>query len=215
MSRRFSYRRNPIDRRYCESLRISGIEKYNGANRTSNASSISRRRGVLSSATFDGKIESRGKGTDQELLAELTVTLNQFAQFFHRPLNEDHQLKNGLLNHLAPMLVRLERGITLENPLKEEIMKEDRQAFEQTKQLFSQMPLLSNYEINDDEWAYLALHIMAALEKIKATHKIHALIICATGYGSAQLLKNRVLSEFGETIVVTNVKGYYEINELY
>lgn len=153
------------------------------------------------------------KVTDQELLAELTVTLNQFAQFFHRPLNEDHQLKNGLLNHLAPMLVRLEQGITLENPLKEEIMKEDRQAFEQTKQLFSQMPLLRNYEINDDEWAYLTLHIMAALEKIKSTHKIHALIICATGYGSAQLLKNRVLSEFGETIVVTNVKGYYEINE--
>lgn len=140
------------------------------------------------------------KVTDQELLAELTVTLNQFAQFFHRPLNEDRQLKNGLLNHLAPMLVRLEQGITLENPLKEEIMKEDRQSFEQTKQLFSQMPLLSNYEINDDEWAYLTLHIMAALEKIKSTHKIHALIICATGYGSAQLLKNRVLSEFGETI---------------
>ncbi len=68
------------------------------------------------------------------------------SEFFHRPLNEDHQLKNGLLNHLAPMLVRLERGITLENPLKEEIMKEDRQAFEQTKQLFSQMPVIKTIQ---------------------------------------------------------------------
>ena len=52
-----------------------------------------------------------------------------------------------------------------------------------------------------------------SIGKIKSTHKIHALIICATGYGKCPLLKNRVLSEFGETIVVTNVKGYYEINE--
>ena len=49
--------------------------------------------------------------------------------------------------------------------------------------------------------------------KERATHKLHALIICATGYGSAQLLKNRVISEFGKNITVVNVKGYYEINE--
>ncbi len=49
--------------------------------------------------------------------------------------------------------------------------------------------------------------------KERATHKLHALIICATGYGSAQLLKNRVVSEFGKNITVVNVKGYYEINE--
>lgn len=39
------------------------------------------------------------------------------------------------------------------------------------------------------------------------------MIICATGYGSAQLLKNRVVSEFGKNITVVSVKGYYEINE--
>ncbi len=51
------------------------------------------------------------------------------------------------------------------------------------------------------------------IEKERAAHKLHALIICATGYGSAQLLKNRVVSEFGKNITVVSVKGYYEINE--
>lgn len=36
--------------------------------------------------------------------------------------------------------------------------------------------------------------------KERAAHKLHALIICATGYGSAQLLKNRVVSEFGKIL---------------
>ncbi len=153
------------------------------------------------------------KLNDKTLYEELTVVLNQFAYFFGEALAEDAQLKHGLLNHLGPMLVRLERGITLENPLTNEIKKENRDVFDQTKQVFSQMPSLRKYTIHEDEWAYLTLHLMAALEKIKASYKIHALIICATGYGSAQLLKNRVLAEFGETIVVTDVKGYYEINE--
>ena len=68
------------------------------------------------------------------------------------------------------------------------------------------MPALKNYTINEDEWAYLALHLMAALKE-RAAHKLHALIICATGYGSAQLLKNRVVSEFGKNITVVSVKA--------
>lgn len=75
------------------------------------------------------------------------------------------------------------------------------------------MPSLKDYKINEDEWAYLALHLMAAIEKNKVNCKLQALIICATGYGSAQLLKNRVLSEFGKNIAVKQVKGYYEIDE--
>lgn len=159
--------------------------------------------------------KSQHKETDmnQELARELTGVITQLTNTIDFPLLDDFQLRNGLLDHLVPMLVRLERGITLENPLTAEIKQEHPQAFELTKQYFSAMPLLREYQVSDDEWAYLALHVMAALEKIKDASKVHALIICATGYGSAQLLKNRVINEFGKHITVTDVQGYYEISE--
>lgn len=159
--------------------------------------------------------KSNHKETDvnQELAKELAAVITYLSHEIGLPLTDDYQLRNGLLDHLAPMLVRLERGITLENPLTAEIKQEHPQAFEFTKKYFSAMPLLKDYQVNDDEWAYLALHVMAALEKIKDASKVHALIICATGYGSAQLLKNRVINEFGKHITVTNVQGYYEIND--
>ena len=153
------------------------------------------------------------KQENQQLLNELMSVIQQFAQIYGESLIEDYQLKNGLFNHFAPMLIRLEQGISLENPLTKEIKKENPEVFMLTKKYFGRMPSLETYQINEDEWAYLALHLMAAIEKTKANYKLRALIICATGYGSAQLLKNRVLSEFGKNIAVTNVLGYYEINE--
>ncbi|HGE9039264.1 TPA: transcription antiterminator [Enterococcus faecium] len=159
------------------------------------------------------KSNHRENKNDQELSKEVAKVLKRLSQEFRFSLIEDHQLFNGLLDHLSPMMIRLSRGIRIENPLTEEIKEENPKVFEAVKTHFSNMPALKNYTINEDEWAYLALHLMAALEKERATHKLHALIICATGYGSAQLLKNRVVSEFGKNITVVNVKGYYEINE--
>ncbi|EME3595564.1 transcription antiterminator [Enterococcus faecium] len=162
---------------------------------------------------FMAKSNHKENQNNQELSKELAKVLKRLSQEFHFSLVEDLQLFNGLLDHLSPMMIRLSRGIRIENPLTEEIKKENLKVFDAVKRHFSNMPALKNYTINEDEWAYLALHLMAALEKERAAHKLHALIICATGYGSAQLLKNRVVSEFGKNITVVSVKGYYEINE--
>lgn len=150
---------------------------------------------------------------NQELKGALTQAIALLSNSLGYSLSEDYQLKSGLLDHLKPMLVRLERKISLDNPLTGEIKNNYPQAFELTKKYLGQMPVLKDYQITDDEWAYLTLHVMAAMEKAKDMQKVHALIICATGYGSAQLLKNRVVNEFDNHITVTNVQGYYEINE--
>ncbi|WP_313629776.1 BglG family transcription antiterminator [Enterococcus devriesei] len=151
--------------------------------------------------------------SNQELLKELDTAIEKISQALGYSLADDLQLKNGLLDHLGPLLVRSNRGISLENPLTEEIKAENPRIFQLTKKHFSEMPKLRQFNISDDEWAYLALHLLAALEKLKDSYKIRALIICATGFGSAQLLKNRVVNEFGKHITIANVKGYYEIND--
>ncbi|MGX7025723.1 BglG family transcription antiterminator [Vagococcus hydrophili] len=128
-------------------------------------------------------------------------------------LMDDYQLYNGLLEHIKPMLVRLDKNISLKNPLKEDIKKNYSEAFDLTKKHMQSMKIFEVYAINEDEWAYLSLHVMAAIEKNRNTRKLQVLIICATGYGSAQLLRNRVNNEFSNSLNVVDVLGYYELNE--
>ena len=57
-----------------------------------------------------------------------------------------------------------------------------------TRDLLAAMPLFGDEELPDDEVAYVALHFMAAMERHKENQKFNILVICATGYGSAQTI---------------------------
>ena len=148
---------------------------------------------------------------DDELCSSLTNILLKIQQETGYPFWHDEQLKNGLIQHLKPMLVRLEQNIKLENPLIDEIKDQYLDVFMLVKRYLSQLTSLNKYKVNDDEWGYLALHFLASLEKLKNEQKAKVLIICATGVGSAQLLKNRVQSEFDERVKIVATRGYYEI----
>ena len=148
---------------------------------------------------------------DEELASSLANLLLKIQQETGFPFWHDEQLKNGLIQHLKPMLVRLQQNIKLENPLIDEIKNQYAEVFRLVKHYFNQLPNLNNYDVNDDEWGYLALHFLASLEKLKNDQKAKVLIICATGLGSAQLLKNRVESEFDERVKIVATRGYYEI----
>ena len=148
---------------------------------------------------------------DDELCSSLTNLLLKIQQETGYPFWHDEQLKNGLIQHLKPMLVRLEQNIKLENPLIDEIKDQYLDVFMLVKRYLSQLPSLNKYKVNDDEWGYLALHFLASLEKLKNEQKAKVLIICATGVGSAQLLKSRVQSEFDERVKIVATRGYYEI----
>ena len=148
---------------------------------------------------------------DDELTLSLTNLLLKIQQETGYPFWHDEQLKNGLIQHLKPMLVRLEQNIKLENPLIDEIKDQYLDVFMLVKRYLSQLTSLNKYKVNDDEWGYLALHFLASLEKLKNEQKAKVLIICATGVGSAQLLKSRVQSEFDERVKIVATRGYYEI----
>ena len=75
------------------------------------------------------------------------------------------------------------------------------------------MPIFANEKLSDDEVAYVALHFMTSLERLKEKQKFNILVICATGYGSAQMLKHRIDNELGNLVRIVDVIGYYEIND--
>lgn len=126
-------------------------------------------------------------------------------------IKNDHQLINGLMTHFYPLQVRLEHGVILENPLLNEIKEKYGDILMLTKDYLSNMSIFRDYKVSDSEWAYICLHFMAAIERYKGNKKLNVLVICATGYGSSQMLSMRLKKEFGHHINIVDVIGYYEI----
>ncbi|MBJ8325299.1 BglG family transcription antiterminator [Streptococcus pacificus] len=148
-----------------------------------------------------------------QLVNHLKEKLNEIAKATKMPLDQDSNLINGLLAHFNPLLIRVKNKIQLANPLIDDVKAHYPDTFYLTKKIFKTMPELVQYDVGDDEWAYIALHIMAAIERYSNRHKLQVLVVCATGYGSAMMLKNRLEKEFSGSIKIADVVSYYEINE--
>lgn len=121
----------------------------------------------------------------------------------------DNLLINGLTLHLSSALKRLFLGLNLHNPYKEQIKKNFPQAFNEALELCSNMEKQFNVSMNEDEVAYVALHIEAFLERPK--DMVTAVIVCSTGLGTARLLNQRIKKFFSNSIKVLRVTSIQEL----
>ncbi len=159
-----------------------------------------------------GSWATRQPAQGEHLEQEVKTVLSQLAEDDVMQLDEDPQLVSSLLEHLRPMVVRLMRGLPQKNPLTQDILRDQPDLMKVIRKYFGAMPCLRRYDI-DDEWAYLALHIMAALERQKEKRKLQVLVVCATGYGSSQLLKSRLMKHFSDSLHIVTETGYYEMSD--
>lgn len=160
-----------------------------------------------------GSWATRQPAQGVHLEQEVKTVLSQLAEDDVMQLDEDPQLVSSLLEHLRPMVVRLMRGLPQKNPLTQDILRDQPDLMKVIRKYFGAMPCLRRYDIDDDEWAYLALHIMAALERQKEKRKLQVLVVCATGYGSSQLLKSRLMKHFSDSLHIVTETGYYEMSD--
>lgn len=149
---------------------------------------------------------------EHQLENELKATLLAIEQEQHYPISNDNQLLEALLTHIYTLKLRIINDIKMINPLLDKIKNDFDYELMITKQYFSQLDFFSTYEISEDEWAYLTLHLMAAIERNKIATKIKVIVICATGFGSAQLLQTRLTKEFKERIEIIGIYGYFELS---
>ena len=153
------------------------------------------------------------KDINQEIRRQLLEALEQVEHVKDYQFQHDFQLVEGVVTHLVTLLVRLQNHVVLENPLLKDIQQQYSSVLAMTRELLQAMPIFSKENLSDDEVAYVALHFMAALERLKEKQKFNILVICATGYGSAQMLKNRIDNELGNLVHIVDVIGYYELSD--
>lgn len=127
--------------------------------------------------------------------------------------SSDFQLMESLMTHLMTLQVRLASGVSLSNPLVDEVKQNYSDAFFLTGEVLANMDVFAQKMISDDEIAYVSLHFLAAMERQKESKNFSVLVICATGVGAAQMLRNRLELEFGNRVNIVDVIGYYELTQ--
>ncbi len=143
---------------------------------------------------------------DRETLDYTSTLTQRLSALLGQDISCDISLTKALVSHIKPMLNRLAYNIIIHNPLLDDIRKELFTVFNLVKQVTSKINLEWNIPIpSDDEIAYLAVYIQAALEKHREIKRV--ILVCSSGIGTSQLLSRRVTRAFPEWEIIDIVPG--------
>ncbi len=137
---------------------------------------------------------------------------SEISNFLMNNLNHfDSVLISNLTVHLIPALKRLSLGLTIRNPYTSEIKRYFSYSYNEAVTLGTKIKKEYGVSLNDDELAYIALHIEAFNERNH--HSVTAALVCSTGLGTARLLEQRIKRQFPDQIKITRVVSLQEIQD--
>lgn len=139
--------------------------------------------------------------SDTPILEDLILTFIRNVQMeLNLFLESDTQLFNSLILHLKPTINRLLYGLSLDNPMFEEIKFSYPTIYQAIANHVSLFKSMFHIEMPPNEIAYLALHFAAARERnIKP---IRTLVMCASGLGTSQLIVAKLKRAFNNLEIV-------------
>ena len=159
---------------------------------------------------LDIHIRSVKAGMNEEIEANYN---SELFEFLEQNIDEcDANLLNGLVLHLTPAIKRINLGLSIRNPLKDEIKQNFVRAYEEALKLSNTIRRKYNVNFDDDEVSYIALHFQAYFEREKSIFSVY--LVCSSGLGTAQLLKQRILQNFSNQLEVLRVLSNNEYQNL-
>lgn len=127
-------------------------------------------------------------------------------------LEDNERLFRGLANHLKMAVYRIKMHLDIMNPLLEDIKEMYPDLFLAAAKCAAFIAEREQISIPEDEIAYLASHIGAAVkeEKNNAHQTYSAVVICTNDMGAAQLLVSEIEREF-PNIKITSIISIMDI----
>jgi lichenan operon transcriptional antiterminator len=137
--------------------------------------------------------------------------LSEINRVYRIDLREDHELIYGLGLHLRSAINRLKYRMNLRNPMLTEIKRNYPFSFELGIVASEIIQNNSELVVNEDEIGYIAIHLEAAVERMKNKKRRQmkrVAIVCASGLGTAKLLAASVESVFPGIDIVGTYPSY-------
>lgn len=140
---------------------------------------------------------SSNNGLFAEVPSIVNIIINEASIFLHPWLRADENLRNGLITHLNKTLEMLRLNIPIHNPYADRTWQEYTHICQVAKKCTDLIKEQFQLIIPDDEIAYIALHLAAALERVspKSHLRKRVILICNAGTATAWLLSARLKSE--------------------
>ncbi|WP_026524629.1 BglG family transcription antiterminator [Butyrivibrio sp. MB2005] len=161
-------------------------------------------------------IGESGINTD-ELMVIIEGMIDVFDPGLARELRYDDDFIRGLMVHLEPTLYRIKNEMTISNPLLSQIKQEYPDIYSRCEKAARVITQKTSLVPNDAEIGYLAMHFGAARERIDSRRRkkrtVTIGVICASGFGVAQLMMAKLKSQFSDWDIVLKAYGVDEITQ--
>ncbi len=157
---------------------------------------------------LDVKLDLRDFEPELILLAEGMIKVAEEA--IKVKLTADQQLLLGLLLHLRPVINRLKYGMSLRNPILQQIKEQYPTIFGAAWISGAYLEKELGVKVGEEEIGYLAMHLGASVERQK--HPKRVLVVCSSGVGTAQLLASR-LRKLSPALEVVDMVSALRIRE--
>lgn len=131
------------------------------------------------------------------------------------PLTKDKKLEQDLVNHLGPAVSRLKMNLVIRNPLLDRIKEDYKDIYNVSKRCCKVLKNIGKGTIPESEIAYIAMHIAAAIERIKNNlAKPRIIVACGSGIGTSRLLSAKLLILFPNIDIVDTVSSFTINNKM-
>lgn len=148
--------------------------------------------------------------TTVEVQQAVAVFLQHIEKMSGHRFADDNILQQDLMLHMKPLLNRIQYGVSLQNPLLHEIKASYPYPFDLAVSGLNALQLVRTP--NEDEAAYVALHIAASFERsqLDTSQKKKAIIVCGSGLGTARLLEIKLKTAFQHELDIVELYSYQD-----
>ena len=168
---------------------------------------------ILYSCT-DFKNAVRDNGATDRALNEAVAEMVRKIIYFCPQLEMDRDLLvYDLVQHFRNTIDRRNHNYDVENPMLDEIRNRNIEVYSLARNVSKTLEESElHYQITEDDVGYIALYLMAYLDRYQSVNEARIMVVCNTGAGAAKLLSNRLMNAFPE-IHITMIKSYYDFND--
>lgn len=168
----------------------------------------------LMAKMFDFTNKFAGLNENIDLVHAESVTFSLITAMSKKlgvPFDKDKMLVESLLNHMIPLIQRIQDHIEIQDNMISLLGPEEMKLYGLMKQVCKEVETLKEIT-NEDELVYLTVCFMASIRRMQNTPYKRVLLVCGHGYGTTTMLKESLLSEYQihimDTIPLYKVTSY-------
>ena len=146
-----------------------------------------------------------------ELISEVIL---QIRDHFDIDFSSDWDLRVGLTTHIQSLLERTKSNIQVSNVYLKEIKRKYPLVFEMAVHSGQVISEYTCEQINENELAFLALHLGAAYERVNGIQKYRVVAIIPHNQMLSKPCVDKLMMHFEERMEIVKVIGFFEENEV-